>query len=111
MNIILISIILSESQKIISAINKKLQGTTIEGQAGFILSISLALIVAAIKIFFIDHQVINWNNFGSVFSEVWAMSQIYFKLITQKLNLNIPSSSTQVEGQSLEVANDLKADE
>ncbi len=90
MNYILISILVSESQKVINAINQKLKGSSLEGMAGFLLSIVIAFVASLIKVFVIDKANPDFSNsqeLYTVFSQVWAGSQIYFLIITKQLGL------------------------
>jgi hypothetical protein len=99
MTYILISILVSETQKIINAINQKLKGSSFEGMAGFILSIVIAFAASIIKVFVIDKTNLDLNNYQevyAVFSQVWAGSQIYFLIITKQLGL---SGKTEIQNK------------
>lgn len=93
---ILLGIVSSTVAEIVTAINKKLQGTVLQGTAAFLLALLFALIGGAIKVFYIDAvpfptlgDFTAWKSLYPAFAEVWTISQIYFLIVTKNLNLDV----------------------
>jgi len=87
----IIGILSSEATRVIKAFNTKLKGTVIEGDGALIVSSLIALIIALIKVFYIDDTPFVFGSYavmGSEFASIWTVSQLYFKII----NLDLSSS-------------------
>jgi hypothetical protein len=106
---IIIGILSSTAAEMVTAFNKKLQGTVLQGDAAFIIALLTALIGGTIKVFWIDgvplpslHDMKSFYAVWPQFAQVWTISQVYFLLVTQKLNLDVvaPSQKMTFGGQA-----------
>lgn len=90
---ILFGIISSIAAEIVTALNKKLQGTVLQGDAAFLIAFGMALPAAVLKEIlapgFVWSDLMNYAKLMTDFSEVFTVSQVYFLLIVQKLNLDV----------------------
>lgn len=97
---ILLGILSSTAAEVVTALNKKLQGTLLQGDAAFLIAFGMALPAAFLK------EVLTpgfaWSDFfnlakvGTDFAEIFAISQVYFLFVVQKLNLDIGPSNAVV---------------
>lgn len=93
----LLSIASSIATEIVTAINAKLNNTVLKGDGAFILSFVVAFVIAAFKVAFttgIDlHNPAAFLASLSVYgSAVFAVSQIFFVGVYQKLGLDLSST-------------------
>lgn len=90
---ILLGILSSVAAEVVVALNKKLAGTVLKGQASFLLAFGMALPAAIVKQMvtpgFDWHVLLDWQTMAATFSQVFTVSQIYFLFIVQKLNLDV----------------------
>lgn len=90
---ILFGIISSIAAEIVTALNKKLQGTVLQGDAAFLIAFGMALPAAVLKEIlapgFVWSDLTNYAKLMTDFSEVFTVSQVYFLFIVQKLNLDV----------------------
>lgn len=98
---IIIGILSSSAAELVTALNKRLQGTVLQGEAAFLIALGTALVGGAIKVFYVDGtplpSITDWSSWQALypaFTEVWTVSQIYFLYVTQKLNLDVSSVPT-----------------
>lgn len=94
---IVIGILTSYIAELVAALNKRFQGTPLEGDAAFLVVLAISLVGAAVKIFYVDHTPIpnalaGWEALYPSFAEVWATSQIYFLYVMKKLNLDVSTT-------------------
>lgn len=96
MLVILLGIISSTVTEIVTALNKRLSGTVLKGDAAFLIAFAMALIGAFVKEVTMpgfDWSVLaHWQSLVTTFGEVFTVSQLYFIFITQKLNLDVQPS-------------------
>lgn len=107
---LLLGILSSVAAEVVTAINAKLENTVLKGDGAFLLAFGMALPAAILKEIMMPgfdfHMLLNYQQLGVNFSEVFAVSQVYFLLVMQKLNLDVPTgpkpavvvSSTTVGG-------------
>lgn len=99
---ILFGIISSIAAEIVTALNKKLQGTVLQGDAAFLIAFGMALPAALLKEIlapgFAWSDLTNYAKLATDFSEVFTVSQVYFLLIVQKLNLDVKPTPVSSEG-------------
>jgi len=90
---ILIGILSSTAAEFVTALNKKLQGTLLQGDAAFLIAFGMALPAAAIKEVltpgFAWSDLTNLATMAKDFGEVFAVSQVYFVIVVKKLNLDV----------------------
>ncbi len=113
MTTILIGILSSVVAEIVVALNKRLKGTVLQGDAAFLLAFGIAIIGA----FFtqaVNHGIsvatfTNWASLTQTFTGVFTISQLYFLFITQKLHLDIrpTTNSVNVLTQTQSTANNI----
>lgn len=91
----LLGILSSVAAEVITALNKKLKGTVLEGDAAFLLVFGISFIGAAIKEVitpgFTWPKLLDLNALGSTFAEIFAVSQVYFMFVMKKLHLDVGS--------------------
>lgn len=96
---ILLGILSSVATEVVTAINAKLEGTVLKGDGAFILSFGIALPAAIVKEFMMPgfdfHMLLNYQQLAANFSEIFAISQVYFLFVAQKLGLDLPSGTTK----------------
>lgn len=94
---ILLGILSSVAAEIVTAINKKLTGTVLEGDGAFLLAFGLSIVGAGIAEVmtpgFTLASLLDWPTLVARFSEAFAISQLFFVFITKKLNLDVTHSS------------------
>jgi len=77
--------------ELISYASKKLQGTPLAGSAAFLVAAFIALVGAAVKVIVSGGQ----GSITADFVQVFTVSEVYFNLVAQNLNLTVsPNSST-----------------
>ena len=95
---ILLGILSSTVAEIVTALNKKLAGTVLKGDGAFIIAFGVALPAAVLKEVlapnFTFSELLNYQHLLADFSEVFAISQVYFLFIVQKLNLDVQPQVT-----------------
>ena len=97
---ILLGIISSTVAEVVTALNKKLTGTVLQGDAAFIIAFGISAVGAFIKEIMLPG--FTWSDFThystlvSDFAQVFAVSQIYFIFITKKLGLDVQDPTTTV---------------
>lgn len=93
---IILGILSSVAAEIVTALNKKLAGTVLKGTAAFLVAFGIALPGAILKEVlmpgFSFHELLNYTKLLSDFSEVFAVSQVYFLFVAQQLNLDVKST-------------------
>jgi hypothetical protein len=99
---ILIGIITSTIAEVVTALNKRLTGTVLQGQAAFLIALVLALIGGAVKVFFIDgtplpttYDYASLKALFPAFAEVWTVAQVYFMFVTKTLSLDVQAPPTK----------------
>ena len=84
--------------EVVTAINKKLSGTVLKGDAAFLIVLALSFVGAFIKMAlapgFMWISLTDYSTFGQTFGTIFAASQVYFYFIVQKLNLDVSSTPT-----------------
>lgn len=94
---ILLGIATSMIAEVVAAINKKLSNTPLKGDGAFLVAFALALIGSVAKEVampgFTWSALTDWGNMSATFSEVFAVSQVYFLFVVKKLNLDIQPHS------------------
>ena len=95
---ILLGIISSTVAEIVTALNKKLSGTVLQGDAAFLIAFCIAIIGALVKEVtapgFTIPQLTDWTTLSSDFAQIFAISQVYFVFVTKKLGLDVPTPDT-----------------
>lgn len=90
---ILLGIVSSTIAEVVTALNKKLQGTVLKGEAAFIIAFVMAILAAALKEImapgFQLADLKNWQALTATFGEVFTISQVYFLFLVKKLNLDV----------------------
>lgn len=98
---VLLGIAASLFTEVATAINKVLNNTVLKGDGAFGLAFGMAFIAAIIKEMmmpgFTFGELTNLVQLGQFFSETFAISQIFFLMIYQRLGLDI-NSDGQVTG-------------
>lgn len=97
---LLLGIISSVLAEVVTALNKKLQGTVLTGDGAFIVAFAIAMVGGVVKEImtpaFEFSDLFNLSMLTSDCAQVFAVSQVYFLLVAQKLNLDVPSTPTTV---------------
>lgn len=95
---IILGIVSSTVAEIVTALNKKLTGTVLQGEAAFLIALLFALVGGAVKVFYIDgnplpttYDYASLKMLWPAFAQVWTVAQIYFLYVTKKLNLDVPT--------------------
>ncbi len=101
--VILLGIVSSTVAEIVTALNKKLNGTLLQGDGAFLIAFALALVGAIVKEIatpgFSFSQLGNIANLTATFTEVFATSQLYFLFVVKKLSLDVGSTPIQTPTQ------------
>ena len=96
---ILLGIISSTLAEVVTAINKRLQGTVLQGDAAFLIAFGMAMVGAIAKEVmapgFTIGDLTNWQSLVQTFGEVFAVSQVYFIFVVEKLHLDVQSAPVQ----------------
>lgn len=96
MEIIFLSIGASIATEVVTKINKALQGTVIEGRGAFLLATVMALIIACVKVFYIDGTPIAFGSYQTMLPQFLAIaggSTLFFNWIVKNLKLDVQSQS------------------
>ena len=103
---IIMGILSSVVAEIITAINKKLQGTVLQGDAAFLVAFVIAFIGAVGAMImtpgFQWSSLTNLSQIGATFGGVFTVSQVYFLMVMQKLNLDVQAPASTVAGTTTE---------
>ncbi len=83
MNIFLLGIAASILTEAISWVNKKIQGTPFKGDGAQIVILIISFIGAIVRVLISGYQVIDFPTLLALFSQVYAVSQVYFLFIGQ----------------------------
>jgi hypothetical protein len=90
---ILLGILSSYAAELVTAINKRLQGTVLSGEGAFLIAFGMALPAAILKEVLMPgfdwHTLLNWQQLIATFTEAFAVSQIYFLFVMEKLHLDV----------------------
>jgi len=86
----------------VTALNKRLQGTVLAGDAAFLIATGIAFLGGIAKVFWHDGNPLpavtdfkSWQLLAPAFTEIWTISQMYFMLVTSKLNLSVQPDAPQ----------------
>ncbi len=80
----------SIAAEVIVWLNKKFNGTVLQGLGAFVLATFIAFVGAMVKIAFQTNVTsIDWATLASYFSQVFTVSQVWFYVIVQKLGLDV----------------------
>jgi cystathionine beta-lyase/cystathionine gamma-synthase len=97
---ILLGILSSVFAEIVTALNKHLQGTVLKGDAAFLVAFGMALVASIVHEVMVPGfqiaMLLNWQTMVATFSEVFAVSQVYFLFIMQKLQLDVNTAPAPV---------------
>lgn len=97
---ILLGIISSTLAEVVTALNKKLQGTVLQGDAAFLIVFAISLVGAVAKEVFMPGfawvDLRNVQQLTATFAEIFSTSQVYFIFVVQKLDLDVQPISTQI---------------
>lgn len=95
---LLLGILSSVFTEVITALNHKLQNTVLKGKAAFLLSFTVAMVLALIKTFtapdFSWSILHNWTQLVATFTSIFGISQVYFLLVVKNLNLDVSAPSS-----------------
>ena len=95
---ILLGIISSTVAEIVTALNKKLSGTVLQGDAAFLIAFAVAIVGAVVKEVtapgFTLPALTDWNTLTTDFAQIFSISQVYFIFVTKKLNLDVSGANT-----------------
>lgn len=93
----------SHLTEVVVAINKKLQGTLLQGNAAFLLALGTAFVASLVKVFYFDGTPLpaladleTWRAIAPQFAMIWTVMQVYFLYIMQDLGLDVGGSNTNV---------------
>ena len=91
----LLGIGVSLFSELVTWLNKKLTGTVIQGDAAFIIVLVLSIVVAVVKTVVLPLLPSSYMvSMGLLFAEVFASSQIFFKLFSSKVGLVVSDPTT-----------------
>ena len=88
---ILVGIIASVAAEAVTLVNKWLSGTVLKGDGAFVIAMLLSLVAAIIKIYFVP--LASFQSFLASFTEIWAVSQVFFIGVVQLLGLDVKPSA------------------
>jgi hypothetical protein len=92
----ILGILSSTVAEIVTALNKKLNGTVLAGDAAFLIALFVSLVGAVAKTMiapgFTWSMLTDWATIGTTFGGIFAVSQVYFVFIVKKLNLDVPAT-------------------
>lgn len=92
-------VLASVAAEVVTWLNKKLSNTVLKGKAAFLLALAVAFVAAFIKVSMAPGFVFSWTALGAEFSEVWAVSQIFFTFVVEYLGLDVqPNVAPPVQG-------------
>lgn len=89
-----IGVLASVAAEIITWINKKLTGTLLQGDGAFLLAAGVALIGGAIKVYSTGVPLTDLGALWASFTQVWAVSTVFFLGVVQVLGLDVKPAST-----------------
>jgi hypothetical protein len=90
MTTILLGVAASIATEVVTWLNARLNGTVLKGDGAFILAAIVALVASVGKLVLSGG---NLSDLPTDFATVWATSQVFFMVVMQALNLDIPSST------------------
>jgi hypothetical protein len=98
MEIALLGIVSSVATEVITWLNKKWSGTVLQGEGAFIFSAVVSLVIAVFQVLSSSTlPAFSWASlaqFGTVFSQIWVVSQVVFLGVVQTLKLDVSSTTT-----------------
>lgn len=83
MNIFLLGVAASILAEVISWVSKKIEGTPFKGDGAQIVILIVSFVGAIVKVLTGGYQVVDFPTLLVFFSQVYAVSQIYFLFIGQ----------------------------
>jgi hypothetical protein len=89
-SIVLLGIGASLFTEAVTWLDSKLSNSTLHGHAAFLLALAMSVIVGIAKVT-ISHLGIDLSHVVALVSEVFAVSQVWFYLIQQKIGFTVPS--------------------
>ena len=98
MEILIAGILSTGALNLIKKWNNQLKGTILEGDAALILSAVIALISAAVKVFWINGTPFilgSYNTMASEFAQIWTVSQGIYFIISRDLTPATPAATQQ----------------
>lgn len=97
MLVILLGILSSVAAEVVTALNKKLAGTVLAGDAAFLIAFGISFIGACITEVispgFTWSSLLDVQSLSATFAEVFTVSQLYFLFVVKKLNLDVDHSA------------------
>lgn len=104
----LLGILSSVAAEAVTALNKRLTGTVLQGNAAFLIALGISLIGAFIKIAmtpgFTFASLLNYQMLYLNLTQIFAIAQVYFFLVTKKLGLDVAPANANTSGTSVVVA-------
>lgn len=80
--------------EVVTWVNKKLSTTPLKNDGSFIVVACISIILAVVKLFFVQHLAFNWNDLVGTSSAIFAAAEIYFVFIASKLGLTVNPNPT-----------------
>ena len=95
---VLLGILTSYIAELVTAINKRLQNTLLKGDGAFLVALAISFVGAVVSEItapgFKIATLTNWQALTATFTEVFAVSQVYFMFVVKKLNLDVQEDGT-----------------
>ena len=94
-----LGVLASVATEAVTWINKKLSGTVLKGNGAFLLAAVVALIGGAFQVWQ-SGVPFAWGSLYTSFAQIWVISQGFFLIVVQTLNLDVSSTPTTVPAQT-----------
>jgi hypothetical protein len=79
----------SIASELVMWLNKKLSNTALSGDGAFILAAVVAIIIATAQVLSTGGSLTNYRLLWGTFAQIWAVSQVVFLIVVQRLNLTV----------------------
>jgi hypothetical protein len=88
-----LGVISSIAAEVVTWINKKVNGTVLQGDGAFFVAAAMSLVAATYHVWAMG-AITDWHSLWMSFTQIWAVSQVFFLVIVQKIGLDVQPNQT-----------------
>ncbi len=92
LTILTLGVLSSIVAELVTWLNAKLSGTVLKGKAAFLFALIVALLGGAFQVWHNGIPLNDWGALYTSFSQIWAVSQVFFIFIVQQFGLDVGSA-------------------